>query len=226
MQDELHALQPQLIITSEKTEKLMIKIEQDTVVVEAKKEIVGADEALANEAAAAAQAIKDDCESDLSEAIPALEAAVEALNTLKPADITVVKSMKNPPSGVKLVLESICVMKQIKPERKPDPSGSGKMMEDYWGPSLKLLGDLKFLDSLRTYDKDNIPPPVMKRIRERFVQTSFSILRSRVLDLLDYLWSSDSYPIETSIPTTSNKFPQLARAYANGFVQWRYTIAS
>lgn len=103
MQEELHTLQPKLIETSEKTEKLMIKIEQDTVVVEAKKEIVGADEALANEAAAAAQAIKDDCESDLSEAIPALEAAVDALNTLKPADITVVKSMKNPPPGVKLV---------------------------------------------------------------------------------------------------------------------------
>ena len=103
MQDELQALQPQLMVTSEKTEKLMIKIEQDTVVVEAKKEIVGADEALANEAAAAAQAIKDDCESDLSEAIPALEAAINALNTLKPADITVVKSMKNPPAGVKLV---------------------------------------------------------------------------------------------------------------------------
>ncbi|KAK6624385.1 hypothetical protein RUM44_011244 [Polyplax serrata] len=169
MQEELHALQPQLIVTSEKTEKLMIKIEQDTVVVEAKKEIVGADEALANEAAAAAQAIKDDCESDLSEAIPALEAAINALNTLKPADITVVKSMKNPPYGVKLVMESICVMKQIKPERKPDPGGSGRMIEDYWGPSQKLLGDLKFLDSLKAYDKDNIPPQVIKRIRERFI---------------------------------------------------------
>ena len=57
---------------------------------------------MANEAAAA-QAIKDDCESDLAEAIPGLEAAVHALNTLKPADITVVKSMKNPPAVVKLV---------------------------------------------------------------------------------------------------------------------------
>lgn len=62
---------------------------------------------MANEAAAAAQAIKDDCESDLSEAIPALEAAVEALDTLKPQDITLVKSMKNPPSGVKLVMEAV-----------------------------------------------------------------------------------------------------------------------
>jgi hypothetical protein len=40
MQDELRVLQPQLIDTSEKTEKLMIKIEQDTVVVEAKKEVL------------------------------------------------------------------------------------------------------------------------------------------------------------------------------------------
>lgn len=62
---------------------------------------------MANEAAAAAQAIKDDCESDLSEAIPALEAAVQALDTLKPQDITLVKSMKNPPSGVKLVMEAV-----------------------------------------------------------------------------------------------------------------------
>nr|CAI5856319.1 unnamed protein product [Callosobruchus analis] len=168
MQDELTALQPKLIVASEKTEKLMIKIEQDTVKVEKQKEIVGADEALANEAAAAAQAIKDDCESDLSEAIPALEAAVEALDTLKPADITVVKSMKNPPSGVKLVMEAICVMKQMKPERKPDLT-TGRMVEDYWGPSVKLLGDMKFLENLKTYDKDNIPPPVMKRIRERFM---------------------------------------------------------
>ena len=56
--------------------------------------MVAADEAIANEAAAAAQAIKDECESDLAEAIPALEAAISALNTLKPSDITEVKAMK------------------------------------------------------------------------------------------------------------------------------------
>jgi len=68
------------------------------------RQIIAADEALANEAAAAAQAIKDECESDLSEATPALEAAVTALDTLKPSDITLVKAMRHPPSIVKLVL--------------------------------------------------------------------------------------------------------------------------
>ena len=43
------------------------------------------------------------------------------------------------------------------------------MIEDYWGVSRKILGDLKFLESLKTYDKDNIPPVIMKRIRERFI---------------------------------------------------------
>ncbi|CAB3253984.1 unnamed protein product [Arctia plantaginis] len=167
MQQQLRDLQPLLVETSDKTEKLMIKIEQDTVVVEKQKEIVGADEALANEAAAAAQAIKDDCESDLAEAVPALEAALNALNTLKPADITLVKSMKNPPAGVKLVMEAVCVMKGIKGDRKMDPSG--KAIEDFWGPSQKMLGDMKFLESLKNYDKDNIPPATMKKIRDKYI---------------------------------------------------------
>ncbi|XP_008419893.1 dynein heavy chain 3, axonemal isoform X1 [Poecilia reticulata] len=170
MQQELTALQPQLIQTSAETDKMMLKIESETVEVDAKKEIVSADERVANEAAAAAQAIKDECEGDLAVAMPALEAALSALDTLKPADITVVKSMSNPPGPIKLVMESICVMMGIKPERKPDPSGSGKMIEDYWGPSKKLLSDLKFLDNLKSYDKDNISPLHIKKIRDKFIE--------------------------------------------------------
>lgn len=68
-------------------------------------------------------------------------------------DITLVKSMKSPPGGVRLVLEAVCVLKNIKPERVPDPSGSGKKIEDFWGPSKKMLGDMKFLEGLHQYDK-------------------------------------------------------------------------
>jgi len=56
--------------------------------------VIAGDEVAANQHAAAAQSIKEECESDLAEAIPALEAAINALDTLKPADITEVKSMK------------------------------------------------------------------------------------------------------------------------------------
>ena len=66
-------------------------------------------------------------------------------------------------------MEAVCIMKGIKPERKPDPSGSGRMVEDFWGPSQKMLGDLKFLESLKVYDKDNIPAAIIKKIREKWV---------------------------------------------------------
>ena len=75
----------------------------------------------------------------------------------QPADITIVKSMTNPPAGVKLVMSAVCVMRDIKPEKIPDPAGTGKKVLDYWGPSKKLLGDMTFLNSLKEYDKDNIP---------------------------------------------------------------------
>ncbi|XP_020300595.1 dynein heavy chain 3, axonemal isoform X2 [Pseudomyrmex gracilis] len=168
MQEELQRLQPKLVEQSQLSDKLMIRIEQDTVNVEAKKEIVAADEALANEAAAAAQAIKDDCESDLAEATPALEAALAALDTLKPADITIVKAMKSPPAGVRLVMEAICVLKGIKPEKVQDPI-TGQIVDDYWPASIKMLGDIKFLENLKNFDKDNIPQAYMKRIRDKFI---------------------------------------------------------
>ncbi|CAG7826241.1 unnamed protein product, partial [Allacma fusca] len=67
-----------------------------------------------------------------------------------------------------MVLEAICIMRGIKSERKTDQNG--KQFEDFWGPSMKMLGDLKFLEGLKEYDKDNIPPQVMKRIREKFIK--------------------------------------------------------
>lgn len=67
------------------------------------------------------------------------------------------KSMSNPPAGVKLVMSAVCVMRDIKPEKINDPAGTGKKILDFWGPSKKLLGDMNFLNNLKEYDKDNIP---------------------------------------------------------------------
>jgi hypothetical protein len=55
--------------------------------------------------------LKDECEEQLSVAMPALHSAISALNTLKQPDITMVKSMANPPAGVKMVMEAICILK-------------------------------------------------------------------------------------------------------------------
>jgi len=48
MQQQLQDLQPELIQTSEETEKLMVKIEKDTVEAEAKKEVCSNNPSLKN----------------------------------------------------------------------------------------------------------------------------------------------------------------------------------
>ncbi|XP_078488802.1 dynein axonemal heavy chain 7 isoform X2 [Ciona intestinalis] len=169
MQKELTDLQPQLVVASKEVDEIMVNVERESIEVAKVEKVVKADEAVANDQAKVAKGIKDECDADLAEAIPILEAALSALNTLTPADITVVKSMKNPPAAVKLTMETICILKNIKPERIPDPSGSGKKIEDYWVPSKKVLGDMKFLQSLQDYDKDNIPPNLMKIIRSKYI---------------------------------------------------------
>lgn len=64
------------------------------------------------------------------------------------------------------ILESVCVLKGLKPTSKLDMQ-TGKMVDDYWSTSLKMLGDFKFLESLKTFDKDNISVPIMKKVREK-----------------------------------------------------------
>ena len=45
----------------------------------------------------------------------------------------------------------------------------GKKIQDYWGPGKKLLSTPKFLDSLKTYDKDNIKVSIIKKIRKKYI---------------------------------------------------------
>ena len=119
--------------------------------------------------AASAKQMKDECEADLAEAMPALESAVRALDTIKKPDIDLVKGMGNPPAAVKLILEGVCVMMGVKAEKIKDPNDQTKKIDDFFGPAKKMMGDVKmFIDSLKTYDKDNIDPKIMKVIREKY----------------------------------------------------------
>lgn len=168
MQKSLEELQPQLKEMTEKATAMLLEIERETLEVEHASMLVREDEKVANVQAAAAQALKAECEADLAQAIPILEEAIEALNTLKPSDITLVKSMKNPPAAIKLVMAAVCVMKDIKPDRVPDPA-TGRMQLDYWGPSKRILGEMNFLQQLKDFDKDHISITIMTRIRKEFL---------------------------------------------------------
>ncbi|VEN59897.1 unnamed protein product, partial [Callosobruchus maculatus] len=164
MQENLNKLQPQLTILSATVEeKMKVVLEQSAKASEIE-QVIMKDEKIAGEQARDAQAIKDECDANLSEAMLIINTALAALNTLTPADMNVIKTMKNPPKGVKLVMEAICIFKDIRPEKVPAPSGVGAV-EDYWGPSKKVLSDTKFLESLLTFDKDNIAQKIMDKLK-------------------------------------------------------------
>ncbi len=82
MQVELEALQPQLRVASKEVEEMMVVIQRESVEVSKTEKVVRVDEAEANEQAMAAKAIKDECDADLAVAVPILESALAALNTL------------------------------------------------------------------------------------------------------------------------------------------------
>lgn len=64
-----------------------------------------------------AQAIADDAQKDLNEALPALEAALASLKSLNKNDVVEVRALQRPPDGVRLVIEAVCIMKSVKPKR-------------------------------------------------------------------------------------------------------------
>jgi dynein heavy chain, axonemal len=92
MKQELEVLKPQLVQASEETDALLVNVEKETIEADKVKAVVSIDEAKAKEEAQKVTAIKEECEADLAEALPALNAAIKALDTLTKNDISEVRS--------------------------------------------------------------------------------------------------------------------------------------
>eukprot|EP01038_Epipyxis_sp_PR26KG_P004763 gene4763-6681_t len=170
MQKELADLQPELIESAAETEVLMGQIEEKMPGVLETRKVVSAEAAEAQAAADIVSQQKREVEADLAEAIPALEEAVAALNTIKPNDINEIKALTKPPEKIKMVCRAVCVMLDIKPQRIPDPADPTKRIMDYWGPSQKMLSNSDFLNQLMTYDKDNINPKIVAEIKKDYME--------------------------------------------------------
>ena len=54
-----------------------------------------------------------------------VETALDAMIALTQADLAAVRSIKSPTTCLRLNLEVMCLYKNIKPDRIPDPSGGG-----------------------------------------------------------------------------------------------------
>lgn len=104
--------------------------------------------------------IRETCENELSVAMPALEAALASLNSLSKADIGEVRAMQKPPQGVVIVSKALCFCFGVSPGKM---HGSNEF--DYWKAARQSLwGDVRILERMCNYDKDNIAPAVMEKL--------------------------------------------------------------
>lgn len=78
-----------------------------------------------------------------------IEKALKSLDSLSKNDINEVKSFAKPPSLVMMTMEAVNVLLGEKPD---------------WDTAKKVLSGGNFLDRLKTFDKDNIPPKVLKQL--------------------------------------------------------------
>jgi dynein heavy chain len=159
-------MQPVLVQAAADTEVLLVQVTADQKSADAQAAVVEVDVAEANKVAASVKVIKDDCQKDLDEAMPAYESAVAALATLDKKSIQEMKNFNNPPELVKFTLEAVCVLlcPNLKDkDREKDP----------WGEAKKLMSQMDFMDQLKNYDKDNIEKKIINKVKKWYDDPRF-----------------------------------------------------
>jgi dynein heavy chain len=159
MQIELEQLGPELKQRAIDVEMLMVKIAKDQEMADGVRKVVSEEEAIVREKAVATEAIATEAQKDLDEALPALNAAYKALDSLEKKDIAELKVFTKPPDLVLMVLEAICILFKAKPD---------------WEQSKKLLSDSQLMKKMQDFDKDNIPESTTKKLRKYIDNPSFN----------------------------------------------------
>ncbi|XP_031567025.1 dynein heavy chain 2, axonemal-like, partial [Actinia tenebrosa] len=104
------------------------------------------------------RSMAENAQKDLDEAIPALQEAMKALESLNKKDMTEIKSYGRPPALVEKVMEAVMILRGAEPT---------------WAEAKRQLGDGNFIKQLVNYDKDNMTDRVLKKIGTYCSQSDF-----------------------------------------------------
>jgi dynein heavy chain len=177
LETRLVQMQPVLERASVDASELLIQVARDQGEADVQAAMVARDVEAANKVAAEVKTIKDDSQADLDEAMPAYEAAVDALKQLDKKALQELKAFTNPPEMVKFTMEAVCILF----DKPPD-----------WGEAKKLLAQMDLLEKLAVFDKDNIHPKIIKKLQKyyndpRFVPDEMKKISNAAMSLC--MWS-------------------------------------
>jgi len=156
---DLDDLAPVLVEKSKATDELLVVVSKDKASAAEVEIVVSREAAEVEVQAKEVKAVQADAQKDLDEALPALDAAMSALNSLSKGDITEVKSFAKPPEKVQMTMEAVCILLGHKAD---------------WDSAKKLLGMSDFMEQLVKYDKDNIDPKRIKLLQKYVSKEDFN----------------------------------------------------
>jgi len=110
MKTKLKSMAPALLEKNEATLKLMEGLTREKASVDKVRKIVLVEETAAKMKASAAQEIAEDAQRDLTLAMPAMEAAKAALESLNKNDINELRMLSKPHKLVQTVMEAVCLL--------------------------------------------------------------------------------------------------------------------
>eukprot|EP00887_Chlorella_sp_A99_P001633 scaffold8.g1633.t1 len=185
MKAELAVKNQELAEAAHEAEKLLKEISASTAVAEKEKAkvavIVEAVSCKAEEIAT----VKEDAERDLAEAKPALDAALAALNSITPKDITALKALKNPPDVIKRIFDCVLLLRWVQLWHKPvnkvtwqDVKGS-QVLAGTYDEAVKMMGDITFLSQARegtliNFPKEGINDETVELLQPYFAAPDFN----------------------------------------------------
>eukprot|EP00929_Paragymnodinium_shiwhaense_P038458 TRINITY_DN20312_c0_g1_i3.p1 TRINITY_DN20312_c0_g1~~TRINITY_DN20312_c0_g1_i3.p1 ORF type:complete len:2030 (-),score=489.14 TRINITY_DN20312_c0_g1_i3:63-5702(-) len=183
LQEELTKMAPFIAQKIKEADELVPVVTEEQAKAQVVKEKVQADEAVVRQQAMEVKAVADDAQADLDYAMPALETALKSLDSLDKKDIQEIKSFAKPPPLVMTTMEAVNLLLQEKPD---------------WDTAKKVLADTKFLERLKGFDKDNIPPKVLKQLekyvkRDDYTAESVGKVSSAAKSLCMWTHAMDTY---------------------------------
>ncbi|XP_022608125.1 dynein heavy chain 10, axonemal [Seriola dumerili] len=162
-------LAEQKVVLAEKStacEALLDEIATNTTVAEEKKTLAEDKAKEIEEQNKVIAVEKKEAESSLAEALPALEAARNALQDLEKSDVTEIRSFAKPPKQVQVVCECILVLRGYK--------------EISWQSAKGMMSEANFLRSLMEMDCDSINNNQVRTVKGflKNLQTSFEEMQA------------------------------------------------
>ena len=154
LNSEIAAKEPDIKRLMHEAEQLNKRLAQERLNLEKASQSFKKKEAKARAKSELTQELAAETHQNLEQALPHLEASMQAINSIDKNEIAEMRAFKNVPELVLNVLEAVCILLGVKPD---------------WPTAKNLLADPSLIQQLVEYDKDNLSDAILKRIR-RYIE--------------------------------------------------------